>query len=81
MKLTIEPTDRIVTLASRGGAEIQARVWEGADETGVKVHLFIARVAVHDSEPEAQARFAAELQECARGRPATGPWDLRMFID
>lgn len=82
MRLTIEPTDRVVTLVSHGGAEIQARQWEGTDEHGVPVFLFVSRVAVHnDQPPEVHDRFSAELTACAAARPATGPWGHRFFID
>lgn len=72
MKLTLTPTDQIVTLYATGPghASIQARVWEGTDDQGTAVHAFIARVAVHNDEPQTvHERFGRELQECAKPKP------------
>lgn len=69
MKLTLTPTAQIVTLIGPTG-DTMARVWEGQDEQGVPVHVFIVRVAVHEDQPEAvHRRFASELMECAKPQP------------
>lgn len=83
MKLTLRPTDRIVSLESRDDLRqgIPARIWEGHDEQGYPVVAFISRVAVHESEPqEVHERFDRELTACEKLRPSHA-WDLRLFID
>lgn len=72
MKLTLTPTAQIVTLHDSGlfGATVQARIWEGADDQGTPLHVYIVRVAVHEDEPpEVHERFARELQECPKPMP------------
>lgn len=84
MKITLKPTDKIVSLESRHDLRqgVDARIWEGHDEHGFPVVAFITRLAVHNDEPsEVHERFAKELQECEKPKPFSGPWDLRYFID
>lgn len=72
MKLTLRPTDQIVTLHAGAdeAVKIEARVWEGHDEQGFPVHAYISRVAVAESEPqEVHDRFSRELQDCPKPRP------------
>ncbi len=57
MKLTIQSTTKTVTLNG-----VPARIWEGETESGIKVHAFIARVAV--GKDEDCADFERELSEC-----------------
>lgn len=63
MKITISPTSKIVTckpgLLETG---IQARIWEGQTESGIKVHCLITRIAVDKNEPRIE-EFQKELQE------------------
>lgn len=56
MKITIESTTKVVELNG-----VPARVWEGATESGIPVHCFITRVAVHKDQDCSQ--FERELQE------------------
>jgi len=80
MKLTLEPTDRIVQLNSVEGL-VTARIWQGEDDRGTQVHAFIVRVAVPDSAPlEVHARFAAELMETVPARPDVAAIPLRFII-
>lgn len=59
MKITIENTTKIVELNG-----VPARVWEGTTEAGVKMHAFITRVAVANSEdPAVHDLFRQELHE------------------
>lgn len=58
MKLTIEPTDKIVHVNG-----VEARVWEGQTESGAKVHLFITRIGVDASDSATCDQFARELRE------------------
>jgi len=59
MEITIKNTTKIVELNG-----VPARVWEGETSTGVPVHCFITRIAVHKNEsPENIAIFETELEE------------------
>jgi hypothetical protein len=60
MIITIESTDKIITLVE-GGNSIHCRVWEGQTISGVKVHCFIPRIAAKDDQDLTQ--FERELQE------------------
>lgn len=57
MKIAIESTSKIVTING-----IDGRIWEGHTESGIPVHCFITRIAVHDTEDASE--FERELQEC-----------------
>lgn len=59
MKITIHSTDKLVYLDG-----VKCRVWEGETESGIKMHAFIPRVAVHDSLDSSQ--FENELLECRK---------------
>lgn len=61
MKVTLESTSKIVQLVTEGGAVAPARIWEGHTDTGIEVHAFITRVAVHHLEDATQ--FTRELEE------------------
>jgi hypothetical protein len=65
MKITIESTSKIVNVSSVSDARavngVDARVWEGHTESGIPVHCFVTRIAVHRSEDASQ--FERELQE------------------
>lgn len=73
MKATIESTDRIIT--HRG---VEARVWEGVTESGVRFQALIARIAVRVDADNSQ--FQRELQE-HKPPPESNAFDLRFFID
>ena len=56
MKITIESTSKVVELNG-----VPARIWEGRTASGIPVHCFVTRIAVHKSEDASQ--FEAELKE------------------
>jgi hypothetical protein len=56
MKITIENTRKIVTVN-----DVPARIWEGFTESGIAVHCYITRIAVHKDEDQEQ--FERELLE------------------
>lgn len=60
MKLIIESTSKVVELETETGI-VPARIWEGHTESGIAVHCFITRVAVHKDLDATQ--FERELQE------------------
>lgn len=57
MKITIENTDQIVKVSR----DVNARIWEGTTDSGVRVHCLITRIAVHNSEDQSQ--FERELED------------------
>jgi len=62
MKVSLKSTTKIVKLNG-----IPARIWEGKTDSGIKIHVFITRIAV--GEGEDQVQFQEELQECALPSP------------
>ena len=62
MKIAIESTTKTVELKVNG-AIVPARIWEGHTESGIPVHCFITRIAVHKDQDASQ--FERELQEHA----------------
>lgn len=78
MKVTLENTDKIVTVKV-GGAEVPARLWEGTTESGIRVHAFITRIAVHKDLDQSQ--FERELQEpTPLSKELRGVYDARMVL-
>lgn len=57
MKITVESTTKTVTVNG-----VQARIWEGQTDSGIPVHCYVTRVAVHEGQDCAQ--FEKELREC-----------------
>jgi hypothetical protein len=55
VKLTLEQTPDIVELNG-----VPARIWIGQTESGVRVHAFIAAIAIEETADA--ALFAAQLQ-------------------
>lgn len=73
MKLEIESTNSIVKING-----IECRVWEGKTESGIPVHCFITRIAVHKDHDH------SELDRELKARPhpnGTVSWPLHMLID
>jgi hypothetical protein len=58
MKLTLESTERIITVNG-----VPARIWVGTSEGGVKCHAYITRVAVDEGQD--YSVFERELEQCA----------------
>jgi hypothetical protein len=76
MKITIESTTKIVSFNG-----IDCRIWEGATESGIPVHVYIPRVSVHESRPpEDFAQFERELKECAKPSAEVQAIPLRMIL-
>jgi hypothetical protein len=77
MKINIESTTKRVDLVV-DGSSIPARIWEGHTESGIPVHAYITRIAVHNSENHAQ--FERELQECRKPSVDVQAIPLRMIL-
>jgi hypothetical protein len=77
MKINIESTDKTVTLVING-AEVPARIWEGQTESGIPIHCYITRVAVHESLDCSQ--FERELTEHRKATPEIQAIPLRLIL-
>lgn len=73
MTMTISSTTKVVSLNG-----IDCRVWEGETERGVKVHVYIPRVAAAPDQDLSQ--FEAELQEQRPPSPEIAGIPLRMIL-
>lgn len=66
MRITMEQTEHIVGLTQHGvrqDAEVTlpARIWTGTTDRGIKVYIFVTRLAVRAADDTAQ--FERELKE------------------
>ena len=77
MRIIIESTTKCVTLKTAGG-EIEARIWEGQTESGIAVHAFITRIAVHKDADASQ--FERELEECRAPSPDVQAYPARIIL-
>ncbi len=73
MKITIESTTKIVRLNG-----VPARIWEGETDSGIPIHCFITRVAVHNDLNHEQ--FERELSECRAPSADVQAIPLRMIL-
>ena len=80
MRITMESTEQMVSIETRNGGRMQARVWKGVTEGGVECQVLVPRVAVHKAADN--SAFERELTE-KPPKPMDGPraFDLRFFID
>ena len=78
MKLIIGSTSKVVEF-ELNGAKVPARIWEGETASGIKVHCFVTRVAVHKDLDASQ--FERELQEHrAPSAEIANVYPLRMVL-
>jgi hypothetical protein len=61
VKVHLESTSKIVYVRQKDGASVQARIWEGETESGIKVHAYITRIAAPLESDLSQ--FERELTE------------------
>lgn len=76
MKASIESTNKIIEIQST--RPMQARVWEGKTENGIRFSAIIVRIAV--SVDEDHVEFERELKEQPAPAPTIQAWDARMFF-
>lgn len=79
MRVTLESTDKIVTL-ELNGREMPARVWEGTTANGIACHAYITRIAVHQDHDASE--FERDLAK--QHRPASPALDVipaRFILD
>ena len=80
MKLTLENTDKLVTLVVNGH-DVPARIWQGTTESGIAVHCFITRVAVAEGQADSvYTEFARDLNEAATARPDVRGIPARLIL-
>lgn len=78
MRLTLEPTTRIVEITTDNGDIVPGRVWQGTTEFGVEVVAVITRVAT--AVENDQAEFQATLTPQRPGRAAVEAFPMRMVL-
>lgn len=74
MQIQIHSTEKIVTLNG-----IPARIWEGITDSGIKVHVYITRIAVENDEPNTE-QFEKELTEHSPPSVEIKAIPLRMIL-
>ncbi len=76
MKIILENTTKEVELNG-----VPARLWEGETDTGIKVHCFITRIAIHNNErQDVVQQFQSELHNCRVPSPELQLYPLRMIL-
>jgi len=83
MKITITSTTKLVHMTDQAGQGMQARIWEGATDTGIPVICYIPRILPLIPEPLPPAvaeQFAKELQECRTPCAEIQAIPLRLII-
>lgn len=78
MKVTIESTTKIVNLINEVGSPVPCRLWEGTTERGVKVHVFVPRIAALADQDLSQ--FEEELRETRAPSPEVEAYPLRLVL-
>lgn len=73
MTITIHNTTKVVVMNG-----VPCRVWEGETESGIPLHCFIARVAVHNSLDQSQ--FEHELQETRTPSAEVQAYPMRLVL-
>lgn len=81
MRITIESTDRVVTIVP-GGVDVggvPARVWEGHTEKGVPVAVLVTRISAHLEHD--QSEFESDLKETRPPSPhAVEAFPMRLIL-
>jgi hypothetical protein len=78
VKLTIEPTDKIIEIVTANGDTVPGRVWQGRTAFGVDVALVVTRLAADKEEDLTE--FEATLTPQAPGRVAREAFPMRMVL-
>ena len=73
MRITLESTTKIVEVNG-----VPARIWEGATESGIPIHVYVTRVAVE--EQRNQEEFDRQLQTHRAPSPAVQAISLRLVL-
>jgi hypothetical protein len=80
MKITITPTEKLISIATLEKHEIPrlVRVWEGITDSGAKCTVLVSGVAVLNSED--QSAFDRELREFIPKERDREVFDLRHVL-
>jgi hypothetical protein len=77
MKVTLESTEKIVTLVVNG-QDVPARIWEGETAGGIRCYAFLTRIAVHEDDNAAE--FERDLREQVKPSPEIAAIPTRLVI-
>ncbi len=77
MQVTLQSTTKIVELRI-DGTNVPARIWEGQTANGVRVHAYIIRIAVKDTDDVAE--FDRDLKEHAAPSVEVQAIPLRLVL-
>lgn len=86
MKITIEPTTKVIELKADGSPAlsdgIKARVWEGTTDKGVPVVVLVTRITpnVDPSDDSAHEDFRAALKSVRAPSVEVQAWPLRLVL-
>ena len=84
MKITLQPTTKIVELGSSDGGStcrIMAHIWEGETESGIPVHAFIPLIAPTIPRDDPRLReFQETLQEMKAPSAGVESYPLRLIL-
>jgi hypothetical protein len=78
MTVTLESTDKIVTLVLANGTEVPARIWEGHTANGIACHAYVTRIAVHAHDDAGE--FERDLLEQRKPSAAVEAIPMRLII-
>jgi hypothetical protein len=73
MEIMIQNTSKIVTVDG-----VPARIWEGHTKSGIPVHCYVTRIAVHKDEDHEE--FERELLEQPAPSAAVEAIPLRLIL-
>lgn len=73
MTITVTSTSKIVQLNG-----VPARIWEGETSSGIRIHCFITRLAVHNKADHQQ--FQKELTEVVAPSGEVTVYPLKMIL-
>jgi hypothetical protein len=76
MKVTLSPEPTITKVEG-----VPCREWTGTDEHGTPVRAFIRCISPETHDPEALARFDAELNALPQADKQAVMFDLRFVVD
>lgn len=82
MRISIEPTSKIVELETPSGGRMPARIWEGTTDRGTPVHCFITRIAptIVDPPDNVVREFTSSLGETRPPSAAVQAISLRFVL-
>lgn len=80
MKITITPTEKLISIADLERVEIPrlVRAWEGVTESGARCTVLVSGVAVQNTER--QEEFEKELREFIPREKDRQVFDLRHIL-